>query len=336
MDRRATIAAVLAAYPLRIRGMVPLAGAGGFSGAQFWRVETDRGTLCLRRWPSEHPSAEQLSFIHGVLFHVYQRGITQVALPLRTRRGESFVSRAGHFWELAPWMPGRADYRENPSAPRLAAALGLLARFHVAAASFGKPHPCSPSPGVRSRLELVESLWHQGCQRIAASIGQASLAKVDPLARQILEGFSVIAPAIRSSLQAAADREAAIQPCLRDVWHDHVLFTGDEVTGLVDFGALRYESVAADVARLLGSLAGSDRAAWHVGREAYEQLRPLTPTEAMLVKVFHESGVLLSGMNWLRWIYLEDRSFENWQRVLARLEDNLAALRSLQAGFTAA
>src|SRR5262245_54939421 len=64
-------AAVLSYYfpqPAMVRRIEPLANAGGWSGSQIWRIELASGeTLCLRRWPSEHPTRERLAFIHAML-----------------------------------------------------------------------------------------------------------------------------------------------------------------------------------------------------------------------------------------------------------------------------
>ena len=40
----------------------------------------------------------------------------------------------------------------------------------------------------------------------------------------------------------------------------------------------------------------------------------------MLVGVFDASGVLLGGLNWLRWIYEEDRQFGPLATVRTRLD----------------
>ena len=61
-------------------------------------------------------------------------------------------------------------------------------------------------------------------------------------------------PQLLSELKSAAEKPVATHPVLRDVWSDHVLFEGARVTGIIDYGALRMDEPAADLARLLGSL----------------------------------------------------------------------------------
>src|SRR5688572_7113665 len=113
-----------------------LGAAGGFSGARFWRFPAPSGLLLLRRWPREHPAIERLQFIQAVLWHVHQEGFSLVPLPRENSRQGGYVTHAGHLWELTPWMPGRADFHDRPSLPRLQAAFRALARFHETAASF--------------------------------------------------------------------------------------------------------------------------------------------------------------------------------------------------------
>src|SRR4051812_18512898 len=112
MQRAEEIQAVLSAYPAECRASAvePLGGAGGFSGAVLWRLNSPRGLLCLRRWPPEHPSAERLAWIHRVVAHVVARGFDLLPQPILTRDGRSFVECDRHLWELAPWMSGHADY----------------------------------------------------------------------------------------------------------------------------------------------------------------------------------------------------------------------------------
>ena len=48
-----------------------------------------------------------------------------------------------------------------------------------------------------------------------------------------------------------------VQPC--GAPHDHVLFDGDRVTGIIDFAAAKVDHVAADLARLFGESDPDDR-----------------------------------------------------------------------------
>jgi len=59
--------------------------------------------------------------------------------------------------------------------------------------------------------------------------------------------------------------------------------------------------------------------AWQQGLEVYHAIRPLSDDEAALVPVFDEITTLLSGFNWLEWIVIAQRQFENPPEVIGRL-----------------
>jgi Ser/Thr protein kinase RdoA (MazF antagonist) len=149
---------------------------------------------------------------------------------------------------------------------------------------------------------------------------------------RLLELFEKGAPGIAARLQLGRLIAVPLQPCLRDVWHDHLLFTGDEATGLVDAHACRADNVATDLARLLGSLAEDDRGTWDAGLAAYEEIRPLSPHERGLVELFDQSAVLLGGLTWLEWKCVEGRRFERPGAVVARLRTLLGRLERLVQG----
>lgn len=320
---------VLAAYPADCHSSQAraLGSAGGFSGAQIWRIEAPRGSLCLRRWPGEHPSRERLQFIHDVLKHVRQQGLTTVPVPISTREGATFVREAGKLWELAPWMPGESDYLARRSLGKLTAALAALAEFHVAAETFPRlDGGRTPSPGIATRLSRLESFTPERLGRLSRAVGAQEWPELADRATLLLEQFPRHADSVRGLLRGAAEATVCLQPCIRDIWHGHVLYQGDLVTGLVDFGAMQYETVAGDAARLLGSMVDEQGRGWREGLAAYEAVRPLAPAERGLLDAYDRSGVLLSGMNWLVWILEEGRHFENKAGVLERIDQNLGRL----------
>jgi homoserine kinase type II len=262
-----------------------------------------------------------LQFIQAVLWHVHQEGFHLVPLPLETSRHGGYVTHASHLWELAPWMPGRADYHERPSSQRLRAAMQALAQFHEAATSFPLPDVSPvPSPGIRQRWEQLEQLQSGGLARLRNSIQPALWPALAERAERLLSLFPLAAPQVSTLLSRALTARAPLTPCLRDIWHDHVLFEGDDVSALIDFGALRPENVAADVSRLLGSLVADDHDDWSAGLAAYQTIRPLLSVERQLVTAFDSSSVLLSGLNWIQWVLVEGRQFEAREAIITRLD----------------
>ena len=331
---------VLATYP--VLGLVThvhyLGGAGGFSGARFWRVETSGGLFCLRRWPVEYPRVGELEFMHRVLWHARANGFEVAAVPLKNEDGATYVSHCGHLWELAPWLVGEADASEQPSETRVAAAMECLARFHRASEEFAWDRPSIHgvvcpivrfSPGVGKRTDLLR-VWitgRSGELKEAVERG-AGWPEMERMVKQLLRCLPSQVPAVADNLARFGSCPVALQPCIRDVWHDHVLFEGDRVTGLIDFGSMGIDNVSCDVARLLGGLSGGDSNVWQIGLGAYASIRPLSEVELGLAEVFAQSGVLLGALNWAGWVFLEGRVFEEPQAVLGRMKALMARLES--------
>ena len=327
---------VLSQFPLvSIERIEPLDMARGWSGSQIWRLTAAGRLFCLRRWPAGQPTDDRLRLIHHVLTHAAAEGIDFVPVPLSAQGGESFVQHAGHLWELAPWMPGRADYREHPSPERLAAAMTALARFHVATASIAsedltnrqreRPDRIAP-PAIVERLELVERLLSGQCDRLESAVHRGLGADLDSRAMRIISAARHRLLLLRGPLAAAARIAVPLQPAIRDVHHDHILFTGEQVTGLVDFGAMRIDTPLADIARLLGSLAGDDAASRRLALDWYSQIRSLSNSDRGLVHLLDQANAVLSGFNWLQWLYLDRRDMGPLEPILRRLDEILARL----------
>jgi len=147
-----------------------------------------------------------------------------------------------------------------------------------------------------------------------------------PLGNEIDAIASRLLPLVRFGLERSTvwrELETPIhlplQPAIRDIYHDHVLFAGDEVTGIVDFGAMRIDTPLTDVARLVGSLVGDDREARQFAFDAYSELRPLSESDRRMIDLLDESGVILGGLNWLKWLYVERRDMGPSEPIVGRL-----------------
>src|SRR5690606_33971928 len=172
----------------------------------------------------------------------------------------------GALWELTPWMPGEADFHRHPRVEKLQSAMQALASFHRAARHYHSTEArLGETQGFRERLDRLASLKREDAARLTDAIRtQGALTAADalaPMRRDALRWMELAFAIVDSILDEAStlvDMIVPVQPCIRDIWVDHVLFTGDEVTGIVDFGAMRNETPAIDVARLLRSLVGAD------------------------------------------------------------------------------
>lgn len=319
---------ILAQYPLtRDRPQVtPLGNCGGFSGALLWRIETADGPLCLRRWPRAHPTSDHLKFMHQVLRFVRNGGFEIVPAPLPCRNGGTFIRDAGFLWELTAWLPGTADYLDRPSQTKLKNAVKELARFHCVADLFYAQPKHGPPPGIALRAQRLDELMSGQAMQIRQAVCAAVKSPLHDLGRHIMQRFYELLPRAEKAIHGQLHRTVRLLPCIRDIHAEHVLFKDVHVTGFVDFGALRDDTPAADVSRLLGSMAGSDTEAWRVGVEAYQAERKLSDDELNLVAAFDTVNDLIAGMNWLQWVFVDRRIFESEQRVTARVAQIAARL----------
>lgn len=328
---------------------------GGFSGASIVRVETEAGPFCLRRWPPGTMTAKRLAVIHRLLGDVFRAGFTVIPVPVPTRDGCNFVESQGTFWQLEPWMPGKADFHEQPSDARLESAMTTLAEFHLAAAAASSESVRQGCPRtISERLEILQAT-RRDFTEIQIGLEREPDAGFHKLATELATQFARRATGIEVELQEARRIAVPILPCLRDVWHDHLLFSGEKLTGLVDFGAMRPDTVAADLSRLLGSLLETrrmstaspfgeaqalreadseslwrDQPRWDQALSLYEKTRRLTDAERRLIPLLDASGILLSGTHWLRVRYLGN-SPVNLPRVRERLSSIVSRLTTIES-----
>ncbi len=334
---------VLARYAPRIRptDIESLRNQGGFSGAAIWRVKTEQGDFALRRWPIASLPRERILGLHRLLEHLDRDQLDFVAPPIIADDGSTLIKDGGYDWQLEPWKPGTADFHRDPSTSRLNSIMRALARWHLSAerhlpapsaAQWFQRSAAAASPALAERLGVVHQIQGSILKRMAVVIESESPTVLTGLTHRMLTLIERGLTQIRRELLAMQDVKVRLQPCLRDVWHDHLLLSGDVVTGLIDPSACRRENVACDLSRLIGSLVGDDRGRWSQALTEYQRYRDLSVSELKFIEVLDHSSVLLSGWTWLQWIYVEQRSFPDPVAVEQRLSDILRRLECLVEG----
>lgn len=309
--------AVLTAYPppVAMARWTPLGSGGGFSGARVWRGRAARGgELCLKMHPPGADAGRLELVIHRWMHAARSAGLDFVPQVEPTADGRTVVEAAGRVWDVTGWMPGAADFHASPTNVRLLAAVGALARLHDVwnRIEVNRPVPCPAVDrrwsALQSWTNLVESGWRP---RPAADdpVGPHAAAAWDRLPGLVSQAIATLAP--------WRTLPVPVQPCLCDVWHDHVLFTGDRVTGLIDYGAAKVDHVAVDLARLLGSLIPGESERMALALRAYQAIRPVPQPE--LIDVLDQTGVVVAVTNWLRWLYHDRRVYPDRAAVAGRV-----------------
>lgn len=338
--------------PLRIGGL-----AAGFSGARVFRVDAaDAGGACVLKSFAAAASLEHAAWVHSFAGGLRRQGIDAVPAVMKPEAvvpgvgrpiGPTLVAdRDGVLWEMVEFKPGAPVPVPRPA--EAAAAAALLARVHLAA---GSPAERSrgPSPGIARRIAAARDLradpWAERLERRLATRPVAG-----PLAAAVTARLGVAAEAFAAAglaepvniVAALEPRAVALQPVLRDVWCDHVLFAGvadgaspppPVVSGLIDLHAAGIDTPATDLARLFGSWdpgparrGGRLTDRWPEAFAAYERVRPLAAEERRLVGLLHAAGVIAGLDRWFRWTLDEGRTFPDDSRAVARIDRLLAEL----------
>lgn len=308
--------------------------ASGFSGAGVWKITDGQGqSFSVKRHDDISP--DHLAWIHRVLLHTRVCDCDFVAAVKKMENATGHLHADNAIWEISTWMPGVADFADNPTDDRLENAMRSLAKFHQSAAQVN--FDFRPSPGVKTRSDGIAELpltlhrANQSLQDAGSALASSTqstlpaiLTSVLPELQNILQDLNRI-PSARlqqyaHGLKTLQPQALPLQPVIRDLWHDHLLFTGDQLTGLIDFDAMQMDSIAMDLTRCLGSIIPDDPDRWGFALTAYASVRPIQRLEMDLIDVLDPINVILSAANWLNWIAIQRRHFANADAVRNRLQ----------------
>jgi homoserine kinase type II len=261
--------------------------SGGFSSADVWRGE-DRLRIprfALKRWPAETTSARLLK-IHAWM----NEGADLPFVPrvVTTLDGSTSVEDGKSLWDATNWLPGVP--RIPAGKTEVESACESVAKLHKVWFPY---HETAVCPGVLRRIEVL-SQW--------ISNPHASFASLEPgLTHHIQRAWEVVkrtAPIALETLTPWRNVPLHIQPCIRDLRGEHVLFEAGHVAGIVDYGAMDVDSPALDLARLLGDLAGENEGLFAHGLNKYREFQPNFDVNDRLLRHLDRAGVVCSLIGW--------------------------------------
>jgi Ser/Thr protein kinase RdoA (MazF antagonist) len=287
-----------------------LGSAGGFSGSRIWRGEAVDGSAWALKLHLPGMDVAHLAQVHHWMKTARDR-FSFVPAEAITHDGRIVVEVDGCCWDCTTWMRGRADFHSHPTDAKLKAAVTAIAQIHQVWFT-AREGPCSAIQRRHAVLTQWSDLVRRGWQPRWDSADPIATA-----AQSAWQALPMLIPQMLSTLEPLLTRLVPLQPCIGDVWHDHVLFDGNIVTGVIDFAAAKIDHVAADLARLLGSMIPDDPEQLDNAIRAYAAVRPLPNPE--LVAILDRSGVVASVANWLRRLYFDGEQVADRRAVGMRL-----------------
>ncbi|HAV30481.1 MAG TPA: hypothetical protein DC058_18290 [Planctomycetaceae bacterium] len=284
---------------------------GGLSEAYVWHVADVSGRdFALKAWrPVSSAQLQHRRTVRRWMRDASGCGLNFVPRPLQAGgsdlSGESLILQPGHYaWQSETWCAG-ASLTGQPAPIQRAAAATALQQLHATGREFALRHSSSalklnqsPSPAILRRAVLVDELLQGDLQRLlvlARSLGEAGTSAICFL--QLLQKWL---PWLQQGLQPWRSRSLNLQPVLRDVRTENLLFHQGQISGIIDWDAADVDHPCLDAARLLRSWYWDDNQALTDAAEHWAAQWQLSSDSRQLLSVFDAAAVLLNPVIWLR------------------------------------
>jgi hypothetical protein len=294
---------VIQQYPARFHHLDwKLQENSGFSGARIWKGCTVRhDEFALRRWPSSM-TVERLRWIQS-----FQRAVTHyhwTPIVILSDLQAGFVQDDGWLWHLETWLPGKPDFQSGDQT-------FLMRALHRIHGTWHQMESCrGPMPGYQRRLHAYED-----CMYYHRSGGRSRR----PFWGQLIHAMEKT----RQRLNLWSRDKYVLQPIFGDLHREHLLYTEDGFQGFIDFGQMRIDAVASEIARVVGSLFPLDQQARRQFVFDYHQ------GEWEVVDLLDRTGVLVSLFNWIKWTEISPRDDISRDRAEIRIEELHTRFRSM-------
>lgn len=251
--------------PLAFKGI-----AEGIENSNYF-LQTDVGRYILTLY-ERRASAEDLPYFLNLMDHLADAGIA-CPLPVKDKRGISLQKLNGKNACIISFLDGVSV--SHPTPDHCASVGVALANMHIAADSY---------PATRKN-----DLSLQGWKDLAGDVRD----KADT----IFDGLSLLIDDEIAYLEANWPRDLPFGLIHADLFPDNILFTGDKLTGIIDFYFACTDMLVYDLAICINAWCFDDSHNFqtsHAKRmtEMYDITRALTPAEIKALPIVCRGAAL--------------------------------------------
>jgi homoserine kinase type II len=310
------------------------------TGYVTFRIITPQGILALRRKKgsaskimAKHPDiSDSIEGQHRLILFLHDHGFP-VAPPLLTKGKDTYVSILGIPYSLYPFIDGQPM---DPSNLRqLRASAETLARYHQLTAGYSGVPPLSQAPFPKLFEEKLRD-FRKYSETFDDSLSTLGMA-------ESMLTFKSSLDEIESEIQNLPYSSLPKVVIHGDYKPGNVLFKGDEVAAVIDFGRSRNEARLFDIAKTISGLLGTVEDATFLDMTsaflaAYDKTYPLNNHERASLFPLIQARVVSKNLD--RFIRLAKKidapeklaKAERFNRLVQRLQslrNNSEAVRRL-------
>jgi Ser/Thr protein kinase RdoA (MazF antagonist) len=291
----------------------------GLSGAIIWKASTKSGDIAVRRFGPK-TSRSDVQILHDLLTQARRLSWHEVPQPFPANDGSTVVEHAGSHWDLCSWQPGEPSTLPI-SDGRLRSSMHLIARWHGfwTRENTGTFIDANSNAVLRRQTEWRRLTDGKSFREAAGGdLARRTFVAIEARRRRLEELFNAL------PLVLAAEPLVFTHG---DLHREHILFTDDMPTGLIDLSC-RWDYAAADLARWLPSVAEPNR--WPHALEWYREKAPMSTNSERAIPMLAATGLTIAALRWKEWLLGSEpyrRYFPNldlanrrWQEVIESLE----------------
>ena len=253
----------------------------GLSDSVVYKVRSLDGDFALK---SYSPSAlSSLQSTHALLDQTRKNNFVLFPLIFRNKENATVVYHDGFCWDLSSWIPGNIP---DFSIFNLVQSVKKLGQFHIAIGS--EQSGVGVMPAMERREVEINSFSISAIN--FSAIGFLPLFNLVELLKWIRQEVG--------SLIGSPAPIVKIQYCWGDARRENILFNCSEISGFIDYCAMRKDCREVDVSRMVSSFSGDDYLMWTKALNAYSESSQINYLVCRKLDIL---GTIVSLYRWLNW-----------------------------------